>query len=191
MIVKYPESSAAVLYQAVKNLLAKSQAFQTFVDCDNATDPVAAARERIYFEGFPESPANGKEYGKAEYGAWLPCAIVRLPYSDAGMRGTLIDFSSQFDRSGSVDVIFECSVPQTAQRNNVPKPEFMFDFVTHMGAVLDDLIYWRGQPNATNEPIFDFHSYAFLTFLYTPADKVPQTGLNIQSMFTLEYGREI
>lgn len=187
MIQQYPQSSAAVLYSAVRNLLARSAAFQTFAD---AADESAAA-ERIYFEGFPESPANGKEYGKSEYNSWLPCAIVRLPYNDAGMRGTLTDFSSSFDRNGSVDVIFECSVPTTRQRASIPKPEFMFDFVTHMGQILDELILLRGQPDESEKPMFDFNSYAFLTFLYTPAEKVPQTGLNIQAIFTLDYGRDV
>lgn len=184
-MIKSYNSSAAVLYQSVRRLLAKSEAFQAFVDVNNETDALA----RVYFEGFPECPANGKEYGKSEYNAWLPCAIVRLPYNDAGLRGTLTDFSSTFENSGSVDIVFEASVPATDQRNSIPKPEFMYRFVTHMGQILDELTYWRGQPDDNGHSVFDFSSYAFLTFLYTPAEKVPQTGLNIQTLFSLEYGR--
>ena len=186
MIQSY-NSSAAVLYQSVRRLLAKSEAFRVFVDV--ATEEEAL--ERVYFEGFPENPANGKEYGKTEYNQWLPCAIVRLPYNDAGMRGSLIDFSSEFDRSGSVDVIFETAVPSTEQRNSVPKPDFMYRFVTHIGQILDELIYWRGQPDANGNSVFDFSGFTFLTFLYTPAEKVPQTGLNIQTIVTFDYGRDV
>ena len=186
-MIKSYQSSAANLYQSVKRLLSRSEAFQAFVDCDSAT----TARDRIYFEGFPENPANGKEYGKAEYSAWLPCAIIRLPYADAGMNGKLTEFSSSFERWGTVDIIFESAVPGAEQRNNVPKPDFMFKFVTHMSQILDELIVLRGQPDPDGQSIFDFHSFSFLTFLYTAADKVPQTGLNIQTLFSLEYGREV
>lgn len=180
-------SSAAVLYQSVRRLLAKSEAFQTFVDVSNESD----ALERVYFEGFPESPADGKEYGKSEYNAWLPCAIVRLPYNDAGLRGTLDDFSSQFEHSGSVDIVFEAAVPTTEQRNSVPKPEFMYRFVTHMGQILDELTYLRGQPDPNGNSVFDFSGFAFLTFWYTQMEKVPQTGLNIQTIITLNYGKDV
>lgn len=180
-------SSAAVLYQSVRRLLAKSEAFQTFVDVTSESD----ALERVYFEGFPESPADGKAYGKSEYNAWLPCAIVRLPYNDAGIRGTLDSFGSTFENSGSVDIVFEASVPTTDQRNGIPKPEFMYRFVTHMGQILDEITYWRGQPDANGNSVFDFSGFAFLTFLYTPAEKVPQTGLNIQTIITLDYGKDV
>ena len=185
-MIKSYNSSAAVLYQSVRRLLAKSEAFQTFVDVTNETD----AQERVYFEGFPESPADGKAYGKSEYNAWLPCAIVRLPYTDAGMRGTLEDFSSTFENSGSVDIIFEASVPTTEQRNSIPKPDFMYRFVTHIGQILDELTYLRGQPDANGNSVFDFKGFAFLTFLYTAQETVPNTGLNIQTLLTLEYGKD-
>lgn len=179
-------SSAAVLYQSVRRLLAKSEAFQTFVDVTSEAD----ALERVYFEGFPEIPANGKEYGKSEYNAWLPCAIVRLPYTDAGIRGTLDAFGSSFENSGSVDIVLEASVPMTEQRNNIPKPDFMYRFVTHIGQILDELIYWRGQPDQNGNSVFDFSDFAFLTFAYTTQEMVPDTGLNIQTLITLSYGKE-
>lgn len=179
-------SSAAVLYQSVRRILAKSEAFQTFVDVSNESD----ALERVYFEGFPESPANGKEYGKSEYNAWLPCAIVRLPYQDVGMHGILHAFESQFEYDGNVDIVFEAPVPAADQRNSIPTPDFMYRFVTHIGQILDELTYWRGQPDDNGNSVFDFRELSFLTFLYTPKEQVPNTGLNIQTVITLGYGRD-
>ena len=66
----------------------------------------------------------------------------------------------------------------------------MYRFVTHIGQILDELIYWRGQPDENGNSVFDFSDFAFLTFAYTKQEMVPDTGLNIQTLITLSYGKK-
>jgi len=111
-------------------MLAASDAFQTLVEAEDATE----ALDAIHYEGLP-APADEEtgEYTLAEFSAYRPCAIL---YGEEWAADRVAEQTCEY--SGSV--VMEIYQTAAASHEDLPTADAQLSFRNTVGAILAEML---------------------------------------------------
>jgi hypothetical protein len=133
-----PAGSVSLAQDRLRDTLAASTAFQTWVGAANAT----AAAARVYLDDLPE-PAGQEDYTRAELEAYRPMAIIETDEEGFTYEHGATGDSFEFDVSGKLRLCLEQSVSEALANDNA---ELLLQFRNSYGQILDDLCDLAGTP---------------------------------------------
>lgn len=118
----------------MRTTLAASEAFQTLVGADDATEALA----RIYHDALPKPASGGHSHSLAEMNELRPCAIVYTQVGQGGWQARRDAMGGGcWDYSGTIVAVILRNVP-VEDKDNLQKVDT--DFRTTVGNIVDDLI---------------------------------------------------
>jgi len=180
----HTDSFSYEVNECVKRAIASSPVFQELCGIDDLSeqDRINAAKAHIYFDDFPNRPANGSAFTRSEMESLTPCVFLAPVSNGTQLTRSRTCIGDGFRLSGRIEIEFLVCIPDDFVDQGTVTPAGLLAWESIVSGIIMDL------ESGTNDPCaFQFTSAVLTKIFYNKPSAHAAEGVRSSAIVEIEF----